>query len=305
MEQEAVSTPQQPTDAPVTGNADVQAAPSVDAKPELFDLSPLGETWKDMKVSKAIADKLPSLLRSEHFTPELVDHLSDPVNANLFFQSEKGYRQAHAERFEKEAKAIKAADDRMKSLAEKEDAIARRERELAEIEGDNFFYRDEKVKRVAREAAKEAEELGLDGERAQAYVDKITKPYADLAKAEHQRKSEEHKKQVEAILEGNSRIAAEVFPELDPSLSRQLLDGFVVNGVDPKQASDLLRKELDRVISAREARAVAEYVRKVNINQPDTPPPTAAKPIPSTSAPNEYAESVARGRSLFGSVFGK
>lgn len=303
---EAVSTAAQPVVASAEGaNAAAQAAPSGDAKPELFDLSPLGDNFKDIKVAKAIADKLPDILKSQHFTPELVDCLTDTQKAALYFQSESGYRKAHAERFDAHAKSMKELDTKAKTLAEKERAILDKEKELAEVEGDTYFGRDSRVKEKTREARKRAAELGLEGESAEAYVNDITKPYMDLAKAEYQARLEAEKKQLAEVMETNSRVGKEVFPEFDPSLAAQLLDGFVINGSDPKSAADLFRKELDRVIEYEKAKAVADYVKKVNEKQPDAPTTLGAKPVPSGAQTNEYAESVERGKTIFSGLFGK
>ena len=305
-EQNAAPTPQQPDSAPVIdASAGSQAVPSVDAKPDMFDLSPLGDSWKDIKINKAVAEKLPSILKSEHFTPELIDHLSDPMEANLYYTDIKGYRRVQNERYEDISKKDKALAEREKTFAEREMSIQAKERELAEIEGDAYFYRDEKIKRLSMEAEKEALEMGLEGDRADAYVQKITKPYIEQAKAEYQRRKEAQDKELSDLLENNTKIGREVFPEFAPQISEQLIDGLVMRGSDPKSAADLIRKELDRVIESRVALGIAEYVKKVNTKQPDVPSVKTDKPLPSAAMPDDVTERVARGRALFGFLGGK
>jgi len=213
-EQEAVSTPQQPSEAPVTGNAEGQAAPSGDAKPDMFSLSPLGESWKDVKINPTIAEKLPSFLKSEHLTPELFDYLSDPTEAKLFFSDISGYRKAENSRLEAAANRQKELDAIDKSLSAREISILAKEKELLEIEGDAYFARDEKVKRITRDAQREADELGLNEERTQTYVNRATKPYIEAAKDAHQKQVADKQAKIESIMAENDKIAATVFPRV-------------------------------------------------------------------------------------------
>lgn len=276
--------------------------PSPDPKPELIDFAPLGDSFKELKLSKDIAEKLPDFLKD--ITKEDFDMLSDKQLAKLFFTSEKGYRASHSERFRAEQEKIQAAETKLKTIADREKVIVERENELAEIEGDAYFYRDEKVKKIAREAAKEAEELGLDGERAETYVNKITKPYLDQAKQQHKDRKTQVEAQLKTLMDGNSKIGRETFPEIDPTLAAHIVDGFAVNGSDPQSAAQLFRKELDRVIEYERVKAVADYIKKLNEKQPNAPAPITTKPIPSSSLPSDIAKEVEKGRALFG-MFGK
>lgn len=295
----ATTAPQEPVTAPVTGNADAQAQPSAEVKPELIDFSPLGDSFKDFKVDKKIADKLPGLLKD--LSPEEIDNLTDAEVRKLYFQSEKGYRSAHAERFEKEAKAIQAAEAKLKALTDKEQKLLDKEAELAEVEGDAFHYRDPKVKEKTKYANKQVE----DGRWTQEEADDYIKPYIDVAKQSYKDRKVQAETELKTLMEGNRRIGKETFPELDPTMAAQLIDGFTVNGSDPKSAAELFRKEFDRVIEYAQAKAVADYVKKLNTKQPDIPVVEPAKMIPNGDPRVERSAEIARGQSLWGTLFGQ
>lgn len=295
----AATAPQVPVTAPVIdGKGDAQAPPSAEAKPELIDFSPLGDSYKDFKVDKRIAEKLPELLKN--MTPEEVETLTDAQVRKLYFQSEKGYRAAHNERFEKEHKAIQAAEAKGKELTEREEKILERESELAEDEGNAYFYRDPKVKAKVEYANEKVEERKWTPEEAEEFV----KPYMDTAKQAYKDRKTENEKQLKALMDGNAKIGKETFPEFDPMLASQIVDGFTIHGSDPQSGAQLFRKELDRVLEYTKVKAVADYVKELNGKQPDTPGVEQAKMIPNKGTNTTRDDEIALGRGLLG-FFGK
>jgi hypothetical protein len=290
-----------PAAAPISGSAAAPAQPTTAAQPiETVDFSPLGDGYKDIKVSKAIMDGFMPLLKSQHLTPELLSLVGDGEKMSLWNTREGGYVNAHNERFKAEQTAIKKAQDRMKELDGRQQELEDREKELASIDEDAFFSRSPKVREAERYARKQVEQERWTPEEAEAYV----KPYIETAKGDYKKQAAEKETRLNAIIEQNSEIGKTTFPEFDPHLASCIVDGLMIGGSEPKEAALLFRKELDRVIEYEKAKAVANYVKSVNEKQPDTPGLKPVQPIPSGGGTNEFAESVQRGQTIFGTLFG-
>lgn len=254
---------------PAPAQVDAQPVqPNQEVAPAEVDLSSWGENFKDVKVPKDVADLLPSALKAEHLknAENLKFLIENGENFPTWQKSESGWLQRHNQKSQTLSQQLREIEKQKADYESKVHSIQEREMEIAKLEGDSWYYRDPTIRQTKDVLDKKI----ADGVMTPEEAGMIINPLVEKAKADYQAQKTAEDAKLQQIIEENSRIGKETFPEFDPDFSENLIDGFVMRGRDAKQAAEYARSEINRVIEAKVARALLDYKKSLGTQPPAT-----------------------------------
>jgi hypothetical protein len=264
-ENEAQTTAQDTGSTPVTAPASAEI-PAI-------DLSPLGDTFKDVKVQKDLFEKFVPLFKDK--PDDFKDY--DPADHRLYRMEKTQWVKRENERNTELGRKSKAYDEKMREIEDMRGQVDRDKETFYSMMGDSLYYTDQRV----QDAMKKAREIGLEENDVRKYA----QPFVDLAKSEHQNRMESDKKQLEQISREIGDVSDKMFPDIPKEISDSVIAGIVrATGQKPDIAANEFKKWLDEYVSIAAERKFVESVKLAN-TQPESPAAgKTEKPMPGADA---------------------